>query len=127
VPWQEAGFEVPSLEDSVAAIRGSDDAKGTADAERGKQVAERFGCIACHSADGAKEGYSGPTWKGLAGSARHFQDGSSRRADTAYLRDAILEPGKEVVTGYEAGMASYAGVLTELEIDSVIRFIESLR
>ena len=48
-------------------------------------------------------------------------------ADDAYLRESILNPGAKVVAGYEAGMPSFAGVLTDAQIDSVILYIKSLR
>jgi cytochrome c2 len=87
----------------------------------------RLGCIACHSSDGTKEGHSGPTWKGIAGNKRSFKDGSSAIADEAYLRQAILQPEAQIVSGYELGMASYAGVLSESELKSVILYIQSLK
>ena len=51
-------------------------------------------------------------------------------ADDAYLRESILQPTAKVVTGYErgeAGMPSYAGVLNDAQIESILLFIKSLR
>ena len=51
-------------------------------------------------------------------------------ADEAYLRESILEPSAKIVSGYEkgeAGMPSYAGVLTDPQIESIILFIKSLK
>ena len=51
-------------------------------------------------------------------------------ADDAYLRESILQPTAKVVTGYErgeAGMPSYAGVLTDAQIESILLFIKTLR
>ncbi len=125
-PWVELGFDPPQLEGSVASVRATE-----ADAEptvgRGAEVAVRFGCTACHAVGGQAAGHSGPSWLGLFGSERKFKDGTSAIADAAYLREAILEPDKKIVEGFELGMASYAGVLSEAEIESLILYIESLK
>ncbi len=109
--------------------------------ELGKQTATTYGCIACHTTDGSKlpanvQGAQvavGPTWKHLWGSKREFTDGSElRKADAAYLRESIIDPGRRVTKGFEAqktgvGMPSYLGVLKDHEIDSIVLYIESLR
>ena len=110
----------------------------------GKEVALRYGCIACHTTgdptlpapppavEGAKTAV-GPTWIGLWGSHRVFADGSEvKNADAAYLRESILDPARRVQAGYEmertgVGMPSYLGVLKDHEIDSLILFIKTLK
>ena len=91
----------------------------------------RIGCMACHANDRSTTARLGPSLAGLYGSPRTFADGnSSTRADEAYLREAILEPAAKIVAGYErngVGMPSYAGVLTDAQIESVILYIKSLR
>ena len=50
--------------------------------------------------------------------------------DEAYLRESILQPSAKVVEGYErgeSGMPSYAGVLTDSQIESIVLFIKSLK
>ena len=47
----------------------------------------------------------------------------------AYLRQSILDPAAKVVEGYERGevsMPSYAGVLSDSQIESLILFIKSI-
>jgi mono/diheme cytochrome c family protein len=87
--------------------------------------------MACHSAEGASVQRLGPTFKGLYGGDRTFAGGVVRvTADEAYLRESILEPSAKIVSGYEkgeAGMPSYAGVLTDSQIESIILFIKSLK
>ena len=42
----------------------------------------------------------------------------------------MLEPAAKIVTGYErgeSGMPSYAGVLTQAQIDAIILYIKSLK
>ena len=99
-------------------------------AEEGKRLYQAYGCIACHAIDSTSLTKLGPTWKGLYGSQRTFAGGVVRTiADDAYIRQSILEPGAKVVEGYERGevsMPSYAGVLTDAQIDSIILFIKGL-
>lgn len=127
--WRKLGFEAPPEDATLAAIREVDSGSGTGvpTAGWGKDLAGRYGCIACHSIDGAKEGHSGPTWKGLADSERRFTDGGSAPADDAYLRESILDPARRIVDGYALGMGSYAGVLNDPEIASLLLYIRSLK
>jgi mono/diheme cytochrome c family protein len=99
-------------------------------AEEGQRIATRMGCLACHSVDGSVTGRVGPSWKGLAGSERVLAAGGTRTADAVYLRQSILDPAASIARGFDqadAGMPSYAGVLNDAEIDSVILYIQSLR
>jgi glucose/arabinose dehydrogenase/mono/diheme cytochrome c family protein len=97
--------------------------------EEGRRIYERYGCVACHSTDNAVSRL-GPTFKGLYGSDRLFSGGVVRvTADEVYLRESILEPSTKVVEGFGRtgmGMPSFAGVLTDPQIESVILFIRSL-
>ena len=76
---------------------------------------------------------SGPPWQGLFGSRRKvFVNGKPTEitADEAYLRESIIEPSAKVAAGFEKGeyaMASYAGVLSDAQIESLILHIRSLR
>lgn len=115
----------------------------------GKEVAMRFGCVACHAtgdptipappvpaetdAKGGAKIAVGPPWIGLWGAKKVFSDGSElRRVDEAYLRESILDPARRVQEGYEmertgVGMPSYLGVLKDYEIESVVMFIKGLK
>ena len=111
----------------------------------GKEVAVRYGCVACHAtgdpdipsppvaAEGGAKVAVGPPWIGLWGASRIFTDGSeTKKIDEAYLRESILDPARRVMEGYEmertgVGMPSYLGVLKDHEIDSVVLFIKGLR
>ena len=76
---------------------------------------------------------AGPTWKGLAGSSRAvFVEGkpATVTADDTYLRESILNAGAKIAAGYEKGefaMPSYAGMLSESQIDSLVLYIKSLK
>jgi cytochrome c553 len=125
--WAALGFEAPTLDASLAKVHGAKAADAKPSEDWGKELSARYGCIACHSIDGAKEGHSGPTWKGLHGAPRRFTNGKSATADDAYLTESILEPGKTIVEGYSLGMGSYSGILSEPEIQSILLYIRSLK
>lgn len=89
-------------------------------ATEGKQLLTSQGCAACHGSEG--EGGIGPALAGLAGSTVELDDGTTVVADTDYLRTAILDPGAQIVAGYEIRMPENA--LTDAEVDAVIAWIE---
>ncbi|MEI8088044.1 MAG: DUF6797 domain-containing protein [Opitutaceae bacterium] len=103
-------------------------------ADEGKRLAQLFGCFACHAAaeDKGLE-KSGPTWRGLFGRRRPvFVAGKAIdiTVDEAYVRESILQPTAKIAAGFEKGeyaMPSYAGVLSEAQVDSLILFIKTLR
>jgi len=98
--------------------------------EEGRKLSALVGCTACHSTDGVTGPKVGPTWKGLFASQREFKDGEPAVADEAYLRESILEPTAKVVLGFEkndTGMPSYAGVLTDAQIEALVLYIKTLK
>ena len=107
-------------------------AAGPPSVEEGRRIYERYGCMACHGReDDPTVSRLGPTFKGLYGSERTFLEGAVRvTATEAYLRESILEPAAKIVPGFNRigmGMPSFAGVLTEHQIESVILYIKSLK
>ena len=100
--------------------------------EEGRRVYNMMGCVACHSTDGTNVAKVGPTWKDLYGKEQTVLiDGKSQTitSDKAYLRESILDPTAKVVKGFDKGewaMPSYAGVLTNEQIESLILFMKSL-
>ncbi len=91
--------------------------------ERGEQLVVRNACQACHSLDG-RDGV-GPTFAGLYGSERNFEDGTSAIADEEYLIESIVEPGAKIVEGYQNAMVPY-DFLSESEVLSLVEYIRSL-
>ncbi len=95
-------------------------------AEKGKEIFKTRACIGCHSLDGSK--MTGPTWKGLYGSNREFNEGPALVADDNYLRESILNSNAKVVKGYAPNqMPSYQGQLEDEEVTAVIEFIKTLK
>ncbi len=88
------------------------------------EIVYKQNCQACHSVDGGAN--TGPTWKDLYGSQRQFVDGTSAVADENYIRESILYPSRQLVQGYGNNMTSFAGVLSDKQIDGVIAYMKSL-
>jgi cytochrome c2 len=87
-----------------------------------------FGCIACHSVTDTTMINVGPTWKGLFGSKRDYVTDKGKKgsltADARYLRESILEPNAKKHASFmksEFAMPSFAGVLTDGQVDSIVR------
>ena len=85
-----------------------------------------MGCVACHSVDGTQAGKTGPTLKGVYGSSVQLTGKPARVADEAYLLQSILEPGSEIVKGFEPGMPSFRGVLSDAQVRSLVMYIRGL-
>ena len=47
-------------------------------------------------------------------------------ADDQYLRDSILQPGKQITAGYDNIMPSFAGHLSEEEIMQLIAYVKAI-
>jgi cytochrome c oxidase subunit 2 len=47
-------------------------------------------------------------------------------ADDQYLRDSILQPGKQISAGYDNIMPSFSGHLTEEEIMALIDYLKAI-
>lgn len=101
---------------------GDDDTAGlSAAAREGREVAESNGCMACHRVSG---GGIGPQWQGLLGSTRTLEDGSTVTADEEYIVRAIVDPGAEVVEGFNVNMPTRD--LSDDEVDSIVAYISEL-
>jgi cytochrome c2 len=93
----------------------------------GKTLLTKNACIGCHSLDGSKLGKIGPTFKGFYGSLRHFNKAKSQKADEAFIKESLIEPNKKVAKGFQVAMGSYAGILNDVEIKSVIMYLKQLK
>lgn len=103
-------------------------------AAEGQRLATMFGCIACHSIGEGAMVNVGPSWKGLYGSSRDYITEKGKKGTTqanpAYLRESILEPNAKKHTAFlksEFAMPSYAGVLTDNQIDSLVLYLKTLK
>ena len=96
----------------------------TPPADLGAKLYKVKGCAQCHTVDGTAA--TGPSLKGLFGTKRQFQDGSSEVADENYLRKSMVDPQSQVVAGYDGIMPTYKSRLNDREIGMLIEYIRSL-
>jgi len=92
-------------------------------AQYGFALFRQLGCSGCHD---PRSTIHAPSLDGLSGRTVHLQDGRSVVADDLYLRDAILAPAKDVVAGFDPVMPSFAGQVSEEDLQALIAYIESL-
>ncbi len=93
-------------------------------AERGEALVSQNGCNACHSVDGSSG--VGPSFAGLWGSERTFQNAEPVTADENYIRESILESNAKILEGYDPVMPAYQGVINDQQISDIIEYIKTL-
>jgi mono/diheme cytochrome c family protein len=121
-----AGVEPSAGNSSIAVPIGSQsvavgDASGRLAA--GKTLFQKRGCIGCHRADGTGVG---PTLHGLFGSPVQDPTCGVAIVDESYVREAILNPSATVAPGFPAAMPTFAGLLTEEDVQALIAYVRSL-
>ncbi len=93
--------------------------------EEGRKVASQQGCLKCHSLDGSR--HIGPTWVNLFLRREKLKDGSTVVADEAYITRSMMDPGAQIVAGYQNVMPTFQGKLTPPEAAALVEFIKSLK
>lgn len=98
---------------------------------QGQQLFVQFRCGACHTIDGGRA--AGPTLKGLAGSTVTLTTGQRVLADSAYLRESIVDPDAKVPQGYAPQVMGPAvndfmpRIMADHNLDALVAYIESLK
>jgi cytochrome c oxidase subunit 2 len=92
-------------------------------ASRGKAMFETLGCGGCH---GPAARIRAPSLAGLYGAPVPLDGGRVITADDQYIRDSILDPGRDVVAGYAPVMPTYAGQMSEAEVLELVAYVKSL-
>lgn len=94
---------------------------GEAIASSGERLFQQLGCASCH-----RSGGRGPALDGLFGRQVVLEGGQVIKADEGYLRESILNPKAKIVSGYQAVMPTYQGLVTEEQLLQLIAYIKSL-
>ncbi len=92
-------------------------------AENGQKLFQDLACGNCHHEDG--QGRC-PNLVGLFGKPVQLADGSTVRADEAYIRESILSPAAKIVAGFQPIMPTFQGLVTEEGVLQLIEYIKSL-
>jgi cytochrome c oxidase subunit II len=92
-------------------------------AQRGEQLFHSLGCSGCHSPQAAVRA---PLLEGLYGSRVPLTDGRIVNADMRYIRDCILLPKTEIVSGFDPVMPSFQDRVSEDELFALITYIKSI-
>ncbi|MDM7922822.1 MAG: cytochrome c oxidase subunit II [Pyrinomonadaceae bacterium] len=99
-------------------------ATGTTPVEQGRDLFEnKLGCASCHQGGATQRGAK---LEGIYGKEVRFVGGGSTIVDDEYLRNSILNPGSQVVEGYQPIMPTFKGQVTEEQLVSLVAYIKSL-
>lgn len=91
----------------------------------GKALSISRECSGCHSDNG--EELSGPSFSGLWGLNRIFEDGSHQVVDAAYLKESMIDHNRKIVGGYSpASSIREQPPLNDREIDALVEYIADL-
>lgn len=93
-------------------------------ARLGRELFRTYGCSGCHM---GKSSVRAPKLAGIYGRSIALDDGSTVVADDAYIRDSVLQPKKQIAAGFEPIMPSFAGRISEGELQQIMAYIRSLQ
>jgi cytochrome c oxidase subunit 2 len=97
-----------------------------AETHKGRRLLSEKGCLGCHSVDGTAK--VGPTLKGVFDHrVTVLENGKQKQivADEAYLKKSILQPGSDVVKGYQPVMPTLP--LTKGELKTIIDYLKTIQ
>ncbi len=89
----------------------------------GQQMFTQMGCATCHRSDTQGRG---PNLAGVFGKPVLLDDGRSVIADENYIRESILNPAAQIVSGFKPIMPTYQGQVSEENLAALVAYIKSL-
>lgn len=97
---------------------------GQTPVEQGRDLFEnKLGCASCHSGGPQQRGAK---LEGIYGKEVSLVGGQKTVANDEYLRNSILNPGAQVVEGYQPIMPTFKGQVTEEQLVALVAYIKSL-
>ncbi|HEU5359746.1 MAG TPA: cytochrome c oxidase subunit II [Candidatus Deferrimicrobiaceae bacterium] len=93
--------------------------------EKGKALAETYGCLGCHSTDGSV--VVGPSFRGLFGRQVELEGGGKVTADEAYLVESINRPREKIVKGFPNIMPEFKGKISEEDLSAIVGYLKTVR
>ncbi|MBX3243782.1 MAG: cytochrome c oxidase subunit II [Acidobacteria bacterium] len=92
--------------------------------EQGRDLFEnKLGCASCHTGGQQQRGAK---LEGIYGKEVSLVGGQKVLVNDEYLRNSILNPGAQVVEGYQPIMPTFKGQVTEEQLLSLVAYIKSL-
>lgn len=125
-----AAKPAPSTKPAPAGGGGAQAPTGAALVAKGRQLFTSDGCAGCHSLNGSAG--AGPTLQGVSGRTVALADGTTVKADAAYLSESITDPDAKIVKGYPKGLMS-AGIASfhlspgSQDVQALVAFLETRR
>lgn len=102
----------------------SGNVSGQTPVEQGRDLFEnKLGCASCH-AGGPQQ--RGAKLEGIYGKDVKLIGGQTVTANDEYIRNSILNPGAQVVEGFQPIMPTFKGQVTEEQLVSLVAYIKSL-
>jgi cytochrome c oxidase subunit 2 len=92
-------------------------------AAQGEKMFQQFGCTTCHRSD---SGARGPNLQGLYGRPVRLTDNRVVIADDNYIRESVLQPNAKIVSGFQAIMPTFQGVINEEQLIQITEYIKHL-
>jgi len=92
-------------------------------ASSGEKLFQDLACANCHHLD--DQGRC-PILRNVFGSQVRLSDGTTIKADEAYIRESILNPSAKIVAGYQNIMPTFEGLVTEEGVLQLVEYIKSL-
>jgi cytochrome c oxidase subunit 2 len=83
----------------------------------------KLGCASCHSGG---DNQRGAKLEGIFGKEVKFVGGGTQVVDDQYIRNSILNPGGQVVEGYQPIMPTFKGQVTEEQLGFLVAYVKSL-
>ncbi len=83
----------------------------------------KLGCASCHAGG---DNQRGAKLEGIFGKEVRLVGGGTAIADEQYIRNSILNPGGQVVEGYQPIMPTFKGQVTEEQLGFLVAYIKSL-
>jgi cytochrome c oxidase subunit 2 len=97
---------------------------GQTPVEEGRDLFQnKLGCASCH-AGGASQ--RGAVLEGIFGKDVELASGDKVLVDEQYIRNSVLNPGSQIVKGYQPIMPTFKGQVTEEQLNSLVAYIKSL-
>lgn len=92
-------------------------------ASRGQNLFRQTGCNACHTGDSSARA---PMLENIYGKTVNLENGETIKVDDNYIRESILQPQAQIVSGYKPIMPTFQGQFDEEQLLELVAYIKSL-